>query len=359
MLDKRSLIFRNSLNILFQVTDINILNKDIWHQLTDADTRLPHAMLFAGSSGVGKRELADALAARLLCERPRQAFELACGECPSCAMWASNQHPDFRLLQPDAEGEEETESTGDGEKKKASKQVRIQQIRELEEFFHIGGHRGGARVCVIDPAEAMNPITANALLKILEEPSLSFYFIMISHRWRRLLPTLLSRSRRIMFGRPRPEEAQRWLAEQKLAEQAKWLPFFGYAPLEVAEASKSGRLKAIESVIIDLLKPQEALAQASRWESLVKADAALGMEELVTTVQKWLFDLGQSAVAASPRYLPQQGKVLSEMAQRISLPGLIQAQQQVTQLRAWSNHPLNARLFLEDLCVRAFRPLGL
>jgi len=278
-------------------------------------------------------------------------------------MWASGQHPDYRLLQPDAAAEADDEgdaaSDGGGEKKKSSKQIRIQQVREVEEFFYIGGHRGGARVCVIDPAEAMNPITANALLKILEEPSASFYFIMISHRWRRLLPTLLSRSRRVMFAPPPTEQSQRWLEEHNIADSAKWLPFFGHAPLELASAAKSGRLKALESIVADLLKPQEALAQASRWESLVKADGALGMEELVTTVQKWLFDLGQCAVAAQPRYFPQQNKALSLLAQRLTLPGLLQAQRQISQLRAWSNHPLNARLFLEDLCVRTFRPLGL
>ncbi|MDO9602040.1 MAG: DNA polymerase III subunit delta', partial [Rhodocyclaceae bacterium] len=62
---------------------------------------------------------------------------------------------------------------------------------------------------------------------------------------------------------------------------------------------------------------------------------------------------------APPRYFPQQNKALGGLAARMSLPVLIQAQQQVFQLRAWSNHPLNPRLFLEDLCVRAFRPLGL
>lgn len=330
---------------------------DVWAQLTGAETRLPHALLFAGPPGVGKRELADALAARLLCERPRQAHEAACGACESCLMMASGQHPDFRLLQPDAaaEGEEEG-AAAEGDKKKASKQIRIQQVREVEEFFHIGGHRGGARVCLIDPAEAMNAVTANALLKILEEPSASFYFLMISHRWRRLLPTILSRARRVMFGRPEAARAERWLAARKLSGQAKWLPFFGNAPLEVANAEQSGRLKALDSLVADLLKPQEALAQAARWESLVKADSALAMEELVATVQKWLLDLGRCAVGAAPRYFPQPA--LKTLAQRLSLPALLQAEKEVARMRALANHPLNPRLFLEDLCVRAFRPLN-
>lgn len=272
-------------------------------------------------------------------------------------MFANGNHPDFRLLQPDAATESEEEgAVAEEGRKKASKQIRIQQIREVEDFFHVGGHRGGARVCIIDPAEAMNAITANALLKILEEPSASFYFIMVSHRWRRLLPTLLSRSRRVMFGRPADEQAKRWLAERKLAEHVEWLPFFGHAPLEVADAAKSGRLKALDALVADLLKPAEPLAQAARWEALVKADGALGMEDLVTTVQKWLLDLGRQAVGAPARYFPQAA--LARQASQLSLPALIQAQQQVGQLRAWANHPLNPKLFLEDLCVRAFRPLN-
>jgi DNA polymerase III subunit delta' len=338
------------------VHDISLYD-DIWQSLTGADVQLPHALLFAGQPGIGKRELADALAARLLCETPRQPHEIACGTCPSCLMWANGQHPDFRLLQPDAAAESEEEVVPpDGEKKKASKQIRIQQIREIEDFFHVGGHRGGVRVCIIDPAETMNGITANALLKILEEPSASFYFILVSHRWRRLLPTLLSRSRRVMFGRPPVEKAKRWLGEQKLAEHAKWLPFFGHAPLEIAAAAQSGRLKALDLLVADLLRPADPLTLAARWESMVKTDGVLGMEELVTTVQKWLFDLGQCAVGAVPRYFQQSA--LQNLANKLSLPALMQAQQQVSQLRAWSNHPLNARLFLEDLCVRALRPLN-
>jgi DNA polymerase-3 subunit delta' len=159
-----------------------------------------------------------------------------------------------------------------------------------------------------------------------------------------------------MFGRPEDAQAERWLTENQLAAQAKWLPFFGNAPFEVATAAQSGRLKALEALVADLLKPLDPLAQATRWEALVKADSAMSMDELVTTVQKWLFDLGCLAVGAPARFIPHAA--LQQQAQHISLPALMRAQQQVGQLRAWANHPLNPRLFLEDLCVRAFKPLN-
>lgn len=332
------------------------LQIDVWRSLTGAGIPLPHALLFAGPKGVGKRETADALALRLLCESRPGPCEPACGTCASCVMMASGSHPDYRLVQPEA-AEEEGEG-GETDKKK-SKQIRIGQVRELEEFFHVGGHRGGARVCVIDPAEAMNPVVANSLLKILEEPSASFYFLMISHRWRNLLPTLLSRARRVMFNPPAVRQAQEWLARNKVPDAAKWLDFFGNAPLAVADAAASGRLRKLDAIIADLLDPQEPLAQAARWEAHVKAEGGVAMEELVIAVQKWLHDLGQAAAGAAPRYFPQQNKTLSALGQRLSLPLLLQAQRQVGQLRRWANHPLNPRLFLEDLCVRAFRPLGL
>lgn len=339
------------------MSEKNTIQPEIWQSLTGEDTRLPHALLFAGPKGVGKRETADSLAGRLLCETPRVAHQAACGRCDACIMLASGSHPDFRLLQPEA-AEEEGEAPVDGEKKKASKQIRIGQVRELEAFFNIGSHRGGARVCIIEPAEAMNAVTANSLLKILEEPSVSFYFIMISHRWRSLLPTLLSRSRRIMFSPPAAAEAKAWLAARKLAGASEWLPYFANAPLALADAAESGRLKKIETIVADLLKPQDPLAHAARWEAHVKAEGGLAMEELVLILQKWLHDLGRAAAGQMPRYFPHQNKALSAIAQRAAPAALLQAERQVMQLRAWSNHPLNPRLFLEDLCVRAFRPIG-
>lgn len=162
-----------------------------------------------------------------------------------------------------------------------------------------------------------------------------------------------------MFGRPDAAAGQRWLASQNLASHAKWLPFFGHAPLAVAEAARTGRLKALESLVADLMKPQDPLAQAARWESLVKSDAVLGMEELVTTIQKWLLDLQHSQAGAEPRYFHGSDNLLGNLARKASPAALAQAQQQVGQLRAWAGHPLNPRLFLEDLCVRAYRPLGL
>ena len=88
----------------------------------------------------------------------------------ACNWFEQGNHPDFRLLQPDSLAvDADTEES----KKKASQQITIDQIRELDEFFTVGTHRAGLRIVLVNPTEAMNRNAANSLLKTLEEIILS------------------------------------------------------------------------------------------------------------------------------------------------------------------------------------------
>jgi len=143
------------------------LHSEAWTQLGARRAQLPHALLISGQRGVGKSELAWAFAESLLCETPTATAQ-ACGSCAACGWLALGNHPDFRLLQPDAMAAEEGESPDGSGKKKPSQQITIDQVRALDEFLHVGTHRDGARVILVNPAEAMNRSTANSLLKSLE-----------------------------------------------------------------------------------------------------------------------------------------------------------------------------------------------
>lgn len=156
---------------------------------------------------------------------------------------------------------------------------------------------------------------------------------------------------------PDRASASSWLAQEGHGSHQKWLPFFRNAPMNLADAANSGRLKALEVMVADLLKPADALSTAGRWEPLVKSDNGISMEELVVTVQKWLFDLTRCASGVAPLYFVEQAHALDGLAKRTSLPAVLEAHKQVTQMRGLANHPLNPRLFIEDLCVRAFRPV--
>ncbi|MGP1677555.1 MAG: DNA polymerase III subunit delta', partial [Burkholderiales bacterium] len=198
---------------------------------------LPHALLFHGRPGIGKLHLAQVLAQSLLCENRAQEG-LACGACAACAWFASGNHPDFRLLQPEAlaPAQEEAEAGEEVEegRKKASKQIKIDQVRALGDFLNVGSHRHGHRVVLIHPAESMNPGAANALLKSLEEPSPGVVFLLVSHQPSRLLATVRSRCHALALSLPARELSLRWLQEQGSKATPATLAFAGDAPLEAA-----------------------------------------------------------------------------------------------------------------------------
>ena len=158
--------------------------------------RLPHASLLLGQQGAGQFELAVWLAALLLCDRKGDG---ACGECAGCKLFLAGTHPDFHLV-------------GLLEEKAF---ILVEQIRALSETFSLKSYRGRNKVAIIDPADAMNINSFNALLKTLEEPSDNTYVILTASRSDRLPRTIVSRSTRLRLPLPAPQTALDWLHRQR------------------------------------------------------------------------------------------------------------------------------------------------
>lgn len=319
----------------------------------------PHAILLSGPPGIGKSLFATALAQRLLCETDRALADPACGECHSCRLFSSGNHPDFRHVIPEADAEDAESEGGSGDKKLSS-QILIGQIRALEDFVYIGGHRGSRRVILIEPAEAMNIPAENSLLKILEEPPSGICFILVSNQWRRLLPTIRSRCRTMMFRRPGGEDARQWLVEQNAEKALPLLSLTGGAPIKAFEELEKGRLNAFEDLAASLFDHAgDFLALAGRWESHVKSDAGLKMEELVATIQKALFDLASLKVAGGQsRFFPGWQRQAESIAQKADAANIIGYYNELQKARALANHPLNPRLFLDDIAARYLRAIA-
>ena len=166
----------------------------LWTRWRSLGERAPHALLIAGAPGLGKRDLAEAIAAGRLCDAPR-ADGQACELCLPCQWRMSGNHPDLHRLSlenreapsPSDEGEGEGDEPGSARPaKSAPTQIVIDQVRAVQEALCVTAHRGGGRVVIVDPAEAMNPFTANALLKLLEEPPGGCTFLLVSSAPRRL-----------------------------------------------------------------------------------------------------------------------------------------------------------------------------
>ena len=141
-----------------------------------ARERLPHAMIFTGPDGVGKRTFALRVAQALNCGA-RDAHGCECGRCGSCRAVDAGSHPDVSTVSVEA----------------GSTRIRIEQIRELRTRLELAVAPGSAQVFLIDPAERMNPASANAMLKALEEPPDRTYFVLITTNLHELMPTIRSR----------------------------------------------------------------------------------------------------------------------------------------------------------------------
>ena len=330
------------------------LHRETWAQLDARRARLPHALLFSGQKAIGKRALAQAFAESLLCERVSPEQRTACGQCPACTWLAQGNHPDFRLLQPDALVEEdekgETEGKGEG-KKKPSQQITIDQVRALDDFLHVGTHRQGARIVLIHPAEAMNRATANALLKSLEEPSVSTLFILVSNEPERLLPTIRSRCQVQSIPLPSAERAGQWLDAQGVADAGQWLALAGGAPLLALDLAQSDERQLLDALLVELLRaprldPLQAAAALDRAVKAEKRPAAL--KRVIEWAQKWLADLALASHAQPPRFFITQAEALRRQAAASESARILAFGRKAIQYKAQCEQPLNSRLLLED-----------
>ncbi len=325
-----------------------------WAQLQQMRERLPHAILLHGPEGTGKVAFAHAFAAALLCESPKASGE-ACGSCASCGWFAQYSHPDFRRLRPEAldaeEAEEAAEAADDGSGKKSSgkapsKDIRIEQVRALASFMNVSTHRSGLRIVLLYPAEALNSASANALLKTLEEPPPDTLFLLVTHRIDRLLPTILSRCRKFAMATPDQASALAWLNAEGVKDAERWLAEQGGAPL-AALAAAQGETGADRDELLALLaKPERALA-------LVVADRLqkAPLSQLVDWLQRWLYDLASLKLGGRVRYFPHHQKSLAALASRVTAEQLQQALKDAGARRAVADHPLSARLFIEDMLL--------
>lgn len=330
--------------------EITALHDRLWASLQIRRERLPHALLLCGQRGQGKFELARAFAAGLLCEAPR-ADGLPCGQCLACGWQAQGNHPDFRLLQPEALEETLAESDDGKEKKKASQQITIGQVRALDEFLSVGTHRAGLRIVLINPAEAMNRSTANSLLKSLEEPSPGTLFLLISNEPMRLLPTIRSRCQVVPVPQPDPARALAWLREQDREDPERWLALAGGAPLLASELAASGQRALIDELLRSLEQGRQLdplLAAAGVDKILKDAKGRIGLRQGMEWAQKWLVDLSLARNGMPVRFYLRQAATIATLAAKVPEARLLRFYRHLLESRREAEQPLNVRLFMEE-----------
>ncbi|MET0508612.1 MAG: DNA polymerase III subunit delta' [Burkholderiaceae bacterium] len=298
--------------------------------------RLPHALLIAGPPGIGKSRFALALAQGLLCEALDGSSPLAaCGHCASCRWFVAGHHPDFHAIGLLAPGED-----------KPANEVSIDRIRELDDFARLSPFRGGRRVIAIDPADALNAASSNALLKLLEEPGPATHLLLVAARPERLAATIRSRTQRLDVASPSTDEAVAWLtADGDLtAEQARTLlGWMGGAPLHA-------RMLADPAVMTAHRTWLAAIASLPDTAVVTVADR-FGTADIVAShglLLRWVTDLARVKAGAGPKFFPDAVGRLQQLAGRCSSIRLTQVAETLQQQAALVRHPLNPRLFLEE-----------
>ncbi len=325
--------------------------------------RFAHAWLVHGLAGIGKREFAWAAAAALLCEAPVNA--MACGQCLACGWVTLGNHPDLKKIRPEAmaleEGaEHDTEDTLAGEvtlsetgaasKRAPSKEIRVEQIRGLESWFNNATHRGGWRVALIYPAESLNAISGNALLKVLEEPPPSTVFLLVADAPDRLLPTLLSRCRRLPLATPESTIAFDWLVAQGVKQPGDWLAACGGAPLLAKKLSLTGAHPCpdwLSAFVITLSKGASPDIGA-----LADVVSKFPAAEWIDPLQRLVVDLLLVSNNLAVRYFPSLEKSLSLLVGNRPGAGLSELSVFLNAQRRVAAHPLSAKLFAHAVLQR-------
>ena len=281
--------------------------------------RMPHALLIHEAPGAGGEWLAN-WTARMVLGTDKEA------------------HPDWVKVHPVDD----------------SKQIRIEQIRELGEELSLTSHQGGYKVGVIAPADVLNRFAANALLKTLEEPPARTVLILVVTQPSRLPATILSRCQRVRIAAPGRAESVAWLEATK--GKGNWnavLDIVGEAPMLVAEGDAEGMVqiaaevkRGLEDAVAGRSDP---VATAERWS---RAELPLRLR----CFENWLTERIRMQ-AGSPAFLTEVGAVtyLQRPQTVLNIRGLFELLDGVRDLVSALDTPINRGLALEILFRRLER----
>jgi DNA polymerase-3 subunit delta' len=239
--------------------------QEVWQGFIQqfSDNRLPHALMLAGSAGLGKRHLAMAMAQYVLCQRP--VSESACGQCKACELNRAGTHPDFIQVAPEEPG----------------KAIKVDHVRAMTEKQNNTAQQSGYKVVTLMPAEAMNSNAANALLKTLEEPAANTLLILVTDTPSAVLPTIRSRCQLRTMASPPREQSLHWLTPLVSGS--------GHSAAELLALTRGAPLAAR-----DLLQG-EALELRQRW-ALDLEQLAVGQADTLSVAASWHKAGGEAAV---------------------------------------------------------------
>jgi len=310
-----------------------------------ANDRVAHAYLFHGAAHIGKFLTAATFAKMGLCPHPKAGSAsglstlASCGQCRSCLAVDSGSHPDFREVRPDGS------------------QIKIGQIRELQDAIAFKPLIGSRKWFLVDEADAMNPEAANGFLKTLEEPPDHSVLILISARPQTLLPTILSRCQAVRFGpAPLPELTQ-WLQRRRGLgpKEANVLAALAMGRIGIAAEADPAVLKSERDRVLDALSKERLEDPAELFNQ--PDELAATPEQLarsLDTIEVWLRDVLIARHDPDPTLLINQDvpERITTWSRAVSTDSVLETMTLIHHLRRAAPRNLNHALVLETVLLK-------
>lgn len=305
---------------------------DDYNNLVSAyNNRKFQTLLIYGAANSAPEEVIHKFIDYLLCVSPN-GIE-ACGKCASCRIRHDSDHPDFYLLAADESEERKTLL------------IKVEEVRKVTEFAMMSLHMANHKVIFLPDAGQLNLSSANALLKIIEEPPVNCIFILQSANVNKLLPTILSRCFKFQLKTPERNLALQYLYERQVENAEFWLNYFGGEPVFDIPVSSNELILLQEG----LLKPSvDNIFSLSNTLDPKK----IGMTFWVDYLGRWLSDIARVKLGGTPAYFSIVGDSLARLVGRVNDEKLYALQDELIFLSEWAEHPLNHKLQLENLLFR-------
>ena len=308
----------------------------VWDTLTGRFPKLGHGLLFYGKKGCGKEAFAQYFLAWILCAN-RHANNAPCGECGSCLWLKSDTHPNYVHISTDEEN------------KKQNAKIKIEKIRDLLPF--VQQTVDGWRVIVIEPAEALNIASANALLKTLEEPGDRVVIILLADHYLKLPATIRSRLQHFALDRISEAQAGEYLSQHlpdlDQTQKQLLLNLSNQMPLQAMQLAQAEWLNKRQEFLGDWLKlvtqKNMPMAIATKWNK------ALGFSDFSHMFEYLLSDL---ICVKLNQQVKNPDLDLSELSKQYSLEFLFTIYSDLQQSKQFIEQNVQSNLVLDQLCIK-------
>ncbi|AOA57959.1 DNA polymerase III subunit delta' [Acinetobacter larvae] len=312
-------------------------HQPVWENLTQRFPHLGHGLLFYGRKGCAKAAFAQRFLSWVLCTQKQTAA--ACGQCSSCLWLKSGTHPNYVRI-----------SNDDEPSKNNNAKIKIDSIRELLPF--VQQTVDGWRVVLIEPAEALNIASANALLKTLEEPGERVVIILLAEHFSKLPATVRSRLQHFALDRVSPAQAMHYVQQHAEAVSdsehlALLLELASGMPLLACELSAQPWFVRRAEFVQDwtrLVQHKNApLQYASKWHK------ELSLADMLQLLSYIVADL----VAMKLQQPPKNSDLdLTALAQQFELEKLFELYDQLQQAQQLSQQNVQSNLIIDQLFVQ-------